>query len=131
MNGSRHVYKTAIFLASFLLSSTNVITLASPIPRRASASKLSSFVPRGGSVVLENEATSNSTTTAMNETTAFSYTVPSISDSEKESNIDVDDNAGIVDRRALKVLFLSADTGGGHRASAESLANQVRALFGI
>lgn len=26
----------------------------------------------------------------------------------------------------LKVLFLSADTGGGHRASAESLAKQVR-----
>lgn len=28
-------------------------------------------------------------------------------------------------KRKLKVLFLSADTGGGHRASAESLANQV------
>ena len=29
------------------------------------------------------------------------------------------------DRGPLKVLFLSADTGGGHRASAESLAAQV------
>jgi len=29
----------------------------------------------------------------------------------------------------LKVLFLSADTGGGHRASAESLANQFTRLF--
>jgi len=29
-------------------------------------------------------------------------------------------------RRPLKVLFLSADTGGGHRASAESLANQFQ-----
>lgn len=28
-------------------------------------------------------------------------------------------------RGPLKVLFLSADTGGGHRASAESLAAQV------
>jgi hypothetical protein len=28
--------------------------------------------------------------------------------------------------RALRVLFLSADTGGGHRASAEALAKQVR-----
>lgn len=29
----------------------------------------------------------------------------------------------------LKVLFLSSDTGGGHRASAESLANQFQILF--
>ncbi len=32
-------------------------------------------------------------------------------------------------KRALKVLFLSADTGGGHRDSAESLANQVCAAY--
>ena len=30
---------------------------------------------------------------------------------------------------ALKILFLSSDTGGGHRASAESLANQFQLLF--
>lgn len=30
------------------------------------------------------------------------------------------------ENRPLRVLFLSADTGGGHRASAESLAKQVR-----
>lgn len=29
-------------------------------------------------------------------------------------------------RGPLRVLFLSADTGGGHRASAEALAKQVR-----
>ena len=33
------------------------------------------------------------------------------------------------DRRGLKVLFLSSDTGGGHRASAESLARQFELLF--
>ena len=32
-------------------------------------------------------------------------------------------------REPLKVLFLSADTGGGHRASAESLANQFVLQF--
>lgn len=32
-------------------------------------------------------------------------------------------------RTALKVLFLSSDTGGGHRASAESLAGQFELLF--
>lgn len=29
-------------------------------------------------------------------------------------------------KQPLRVLFLSADTGGGHRASAEALAKQVR-----
>jgi hypothetical protein len=33
---------------------------------------------------------------------------------------------GIQSKRPLRVLFLSADTGGGHRASAEALAKQVR-----
>lgn len=33
------------------------------------------------------------------------------------------------DRSPLKVLFLSSDTGGGHRASAESLANQFQIHF--
>lgn len=32
-------------------------------------------------------------------------------------------------QHALRVLFLSSDTGGGHRASAESLANQFELLF--
>eukprot|EP00522_Entomoneis_paludosa_P007234 CAMPEP_0172453274 /NCGR_PEP_ID=MMETSP1065-20121228/10670_1 /TAXON_ID=265537 /ORGANISM="Amphiprora paludosa, Strain CCMP125" /LENGTH=655 /DNA_ID=CAMNT_0013205453 /DNA_START=97 /DNA_END=2064 /DNA_ORIENTATION=+ len=32
-------------------------------------------------------------------------------------------------QRGLKVLFLSSDTGGGHRASAESLAKQFQILF--
>lgn len=32
-------------------------------------------------------------------------------------------------RRPLKILFLSSDTGGGHRASAEALANQFQRLF--
>ena len=33
------------------------------------------------------------------------------------------------EEKALKVLFLSSDTGGGHRASAESLAAQFQILF--
>lgn len=28
----------------------------------------------------------------------------------------------------MRILFLSADTGGGHRASAEALAKQVRVM---
>ena len=31
--------------------------------------------------------------------------------------------------RPLRVMFLSADTGGGHRASAEALGKQVRARY--
>jgi 1,2-diacylglycerol 3-beta-galactosyltransferase len=33
------------------------------------------------------------------------------------------------DKKGLKVLFLSSDTGGGHRASAESLARQFQLLY--
>lgn len=71
---------------------------------------------------MEQEQISNSTTavhdtllpqTSSNETTAFRYSA------------NVDDES-VPCRKGLKILFLSADTGGGHRASAESLANQVR-----
>lgn len=52
---------------------------------------------------------------------------------DKESNHIINAGEMIVDpaaeRKPLKVLFLSADTGGGHRASAESLANQFMIHF--
>jgi len=35
----------------------------------------------------------------------------------------------VSDRTGIKILFLSSDTGGGHRASAESLAKQFEILF--
>eukprot|EP00543_Licmophora_paradoxa_P004648 CAMPEP_0202450758 /NCGR_PEP_ID=MMETSP1360-20130828/9320_1 /ASSEMBLY_ACC=CAM_ASM_000848 /TAXON_ID=515479 /ORGANISM="Licmophora paradoxa, Strain CCMP2313" /LENGTH=614 /DNA_ID=CAMNT_0049069141 /DNA_START=26 /DNA_END=1870 /DNA_ORIENTATION=+ len=35
----------------------------------------------------------------------------------------------VEEKKALKVLFLSSDTGGGHRASAESLAKQFQLLY--
>eukprot|EP00986_Skeletonema_menzelii_P001997 scaffold547_cov143-Skeletonema_menzelii.AAC.19 len=35
----------------------------------------------------------------------------------------------VADKKSLKVLFLSSDTGGGHRASATSLAQQFENLF--
>lgn len=87
---------------------------------------------RGGSVIVEsaNSQTSNSTvtvealdpsSTCLNETTAFEYHSP---------DVNLDDinihEASTPGEKKLKVLFLSADTGGGHRASAESLASQVR-----
>lgn len=46
-----------------------------------------------------------------------SATLPSVASSTGSSS------------KALKVLFLSSDTGGGHRASAESLAAQFQILF--
>ena len=69
---------------------------------------------------MQQEQTSNSTVQATvtvssqhNETTAFRYSAEEV------------DVCPPVVSKGLKVLFLSADTGGGHRASAESLANQV------
>jgi UDP-N-acetylglucosamine:LPS N-acetylglucosamine transferase len=43
------------------------------------------------------------------------------------SEISLEDT--LVNNRGLKVLFLSSDTGGGHRASAEALAGQFQILF--
>jgi len=41
----------------------------------------------------------------------------------------MDETVNTTERPTLKVLFLSSDTGGGHRASAESLANQFKILY--
>jgi hypothetical protein len=48
-----------------------------------------------------------------------------------ESSIHILYLFGIQSKRPLRVLFLSADTGGGHRASAEALAKQVRNLIAL
>ncbi|KAL9185080.1 hypothetical protein ACHAXT_002857 [Thalassiosira profunda] len=52
---------------------------------------------------------------------------------KSDSNVDCEAPLRIEDPdkypRALKVLFLSSDTGGGHRASATSLAQQFQNLF--
>jgi UDP-N-acetylglucosamine:LPS N-acetylglucosamine transferase len=67
-----------------------------------------------------------------------------VSDTSDEIAIDTDTDTAPVDMNttdaaattantqeptALKILFLSSDTGGGHRASSESLANQFQLLY--
>jgi len=46
-----------------------------------------------------------------------------------QTAVESDHGKGTSHRRGLKILFLSSDTGGGHRASAESLAKQFQLLF--
>jgi len=41
----------------------------------------------------------------------------------------MDETVNTTELPTLKVLFLSSDTGGGHRASAESLANQFKIIY--
>ena len=48
---------------------------------------------------------------------------------EEEEVKDDGDSSSIISSGGLKVLFLSSDTGGGHRASAESLGAQFELLF--
>jgi len=54
-------------------------------------------------------------------------------DNDSTSSIEVDADGKIIadaeTQRGLKVLFLSSDTGGGHRASAESLAKQFQLQY--
>ncbi|GAX09439.1 hypothetical protein FisN_6Lh185 [Fistulifera solaris] len=46
-----------------------------------------------------------------------------------EDTVKMDELLSSKQTRGLKILFLSSDTGGGHRASAESLAKQFQLLF--
>lgn len=76
-------------------------------------------VPCGGSAVMSNGNAANETKSSYNKsfptsTQLFSYNGDDLS--QEETKV------------PLKVLFLSSDTGGGHRASAEALAKQVRHL---
>lgn len=52
-----------------------------------------------------------------------------IGDAVAEEAEEQSDSKGKQKQRPLKILFLSSDTGGGHRASAEALANQFQRLF--
>jgi UDP-N-acetylglucosamine:LPS N-acetylglucosamine transferase len=70
--------------------------------------------------------------TALDELTVISS---ALSDEEPpikvadESSLESTVAASEPSRRGLKILFLSSDTGGGHRASAESLGKQFQMLF--
>jgi len=67
------------------------------------------FLARGGSQVRERSSATKESTKV--------YAV------DTESTVSLYEHAS-AENRPLRVLFLSADTGGGHRASAESLAKQ-------
>jgi hypothetical protein len=116
--------KKAIFLTTVLFVAINSFTHASTLPRDQLSTLKRPFATRGGSILaIDNEKLSNNTSSIVKNSTLFSYAAQT-RDSEKAGNGDVATGS-----KALKVLFLSADTGGGHRASAESLANQVCPKF--
>jgi len=105
----------------------NSFAHGSSLPR---GQALNSFAMRGGSLAnAETTSDLNGTMTppfSMNETREFSEVDVSCGEpimEQENAELHVSENKG----KPLKVLFLSADTGGGHRASAESLANQVGA----
>lgn len=68
---------------------------------------------------MNQDVATNNTGHIESNSTLFSYAAPTTSVNNENNHV-------ASNKKALKVLFLSADTGGGHRASAESLANQFR-----
>lgn len=71
-----------------------------------------------------------SVSTSTNATSSLNAEVHEENDTQEgnkadDANCAVEENK-LEEKKKLKVLFLSADTGGGHRASAQSLAGQVR-----
>jgi hypothetical protein len=125
----------AIFIFALCYVATIPHAQAKPLPRNSRyipslSHNLNLFFSsgRGGSITVETEQIQGSNSTlettdtspCSNNTTAFQYhSLEAVT--LDENNVD----ALTPDKKKLKVLFLSADTGGGHRASAESLANQV------
>jgi len=101
---------------------------------------------KGGSMRTNMEQGTNGTASVTNSTStmAFSFAVPDAPTVAPQSDMIIPSHVENCEeehqpsqlssciteqqiqppRKPLKVLFLSADTGGGHRASAESLANQ-------
>ena len=68
----------------------------------------------------------------MTDRKAEEATSHQVEEDEASENMDVNESDRIPEpttKRGLKVLFLSSDTGGGHRASAESLARQFQILY--
>lgn len=57
------------------------------------------------------------------------FTMQEASSGDEETAEVISDSIEAPTNGGLKVLFLSSDTGGGHRASAESLAKQFQLLF--
>jgi hypothetical protein len=64
------------------------------------------------------------------EVAAATTKFPSMEDATTRKNAHEDaTHVSATSTRPMKVLFLSSDTGGGHRASAESLAKQVSCIY--
>uniref|UniRef100_A0A7S2GRS4 monogalactosyldiacylglycerol synthase n=1 Tax=Helicotheca tamesis TaxID=374047 RepID=A0A7S2GRS4_9STRA len=135
---------------SFLPSNSTGTAAAAPSRGQPSASFVSS--PKPGGASFANAARSNispkSSTTALAATASSSVTPPdgdSSSTSAKKTQLsstlapieeaaasiksEINALPAVKTGRALRVLFLSSDTGGGHRASAMSLANQFQRLY--
>lgn len=84
-------------------------------------------------------STQRTTSTRDGSTSPTSLSGLSVSGATQQTNADTVENQDSTStnteeqdtqqQRPLKILFLSSDTGGGHRASAEALANQFQRLF--
>jgi len=130
------------FHASCLLFAT-----ASIEPSSRTFSRGGSFVSDLSASSAVNSATCNTTTANKNDGTVSSHVLDSYASSlmvpkggnlnsapdSTDHDAEVDSDKQIQQDKKkggpLKILFMSADTGGGHRASAESLASQFQQYY--
>ncbi|GFH48776.1 hypothetical protein CTEN210_05252 [Chaetoceros tenuissimus] len=114
------LYKRSIFVTAIIILFSVSAIVAEILPRADTYTSPHKYalVQRGGSVIVQDESGMSSNST-LDSTASFE-----LSTSNDSNDIDV-----TMEKKGLKVLFLSADTGGGHRASAESLAKQFLKYF--
>ena len=131
------VNRTTINTSSQILNS---VSAGGGSPVDAVIATTSAFVGLSKSTVQKSTTTTTiqrplgTTETASTSTKGTSSPLSVATNEQKNAEEAVDEKAVTFDskgnhRRPLKILFLSSDTGGGHRASAEALANQFQRLF--
>lgn len=100
------VYKRSIFVTAIIILSSISAIVAEISPRSDTLTSLHKYahVQRGGSVIVQDESGMSSNST-LDTTASFE-----LSTSNDSNDIDIP-----MKKKGLKVLFLSADTGGGHR----------------
>lgn len=99
-------YKRSIFATATLILFSISAIVAEILPRADTLTSPHKYarVQRGGSVIVQDESGISSNST-LDSTASFE-----LSTSNDSNDIDV-----TMEKKGLKVLFLSADTGGGHR----------------
>jgi len=145
---SSETEESALTLDSYNIDENNAVESkaeenSSPTVLLATSSQISGGGFANAPTTTAKHPNLSNTTPSLRRTSVHSSTKSSLSvaTNQQQNTAEVtatEETANVADtieqlqqqsKRPLKILFLSSDTGGGHRASAEALANQFQRLY--